>query len=198
MMLNRMKTNGFAGLAVFAIATLGAVSLSGCGKGGGNANANGGGAGGSAPAGDTSHAGGGHADSGHADAGGAAEAISTAFDDSSADAALGTYLNRLKAGDMLGAAEVCVEEAPGTEALVTIGTRIQEMEADPETKSMAETTRALFTGDFKTLESSKMLEEDGVVVYEVSVINKAPVNIRVELRDGAWRVIPPVSGTPVG
>jgi|GEM_PF-6950998 len=201
MMLKYLMRNG-----ITVAVAIGAMSLVGCGQGGGSNNGGGGGA----SATNGSVGGDGH-DNGQAavdhgvaveppSGGGAgdAQAVVAAFDDSSADAAIATYINRLKAGDLVGAAEICVSEAPGTEALVKIGTKINEMEADPEDSSLAKTTRALYVSDLKTMEAVKTVEEDGVVVYEVSVINKAPVNIRVELRDGAWRVIPPIGGTPMG
>jgi hypothetical protein len=36
------------------------------------------------------------------------------------------------------------------------------------------------------------------VVFEVKVLSKPAVNIRVEERDGAWWVIPPPGGMPMG
>jgi len=141
----------------------------------------------------------GRTDGGSTDQGGSHnEAASLELDDSSAEGAMNTYLNRLKAGDLLGAAEVCVAGAPGTDSLLRMGQNIKDMENSPEDASLAETAKALFVGDLKTVESVKMIEEDGVVVYEVKALNKPAVNIRVEERDGVWWVIPPPDGLPFG
>jgi len=203
-MLKELIRNGLVtGIAACALA------LAGCGQESGNGDGNGG-AGDSAPAGngaadtgdDASGAdaenGAGDADQNGADPGEAAGVGSTEFNDATAEGAIMTYVNRLKSGDILGAAEICVEEAPGTDALIKLGTNIEKMQSEPENASMAETARQLFIQDFRTMEVAKAAEEDGVAVYEVSVINKGSVNIRVERRDGVWRVIPPVNGTPVG
>lgn len=196
MLKNLMKN----GITVFA--AVGAMALIGCGEKSGTN--------GSAPATPANDA---TADAGHADAGshdpadaghggdthsGGAGNASASLDDSSAEAALNTYMNRLKSGDFLGAAEVCLADAPGTAELITLGTNFANMANDPENASIGATAKAIFTDEFKTMESVKVLEEEGVVVYEVSLINKSPVNIRVENRDGVWRVIPPINGTPTG
>ena len=197
-MLKNLMKNG-----ITVAAAIGAMALIGCGQNGDSNNngdysaANGVSNDASDTAGDTDANGNDATDTPDASNGDGAAGL-VEFDDSSAEAAINTYINRLKAGDMVGAAEICVAEAPGTEALLTIGNKIIEMANNPENASLAETTKALFVDDFKTIEAVKTVEEDGVVVYEVSVINKAPVNIRVELRDGVWRVIPPIGGTPVG
>jgi len=197
MMLKKLMKNG-----VTVAVAVGAMALVGCGQGGGSGNGGGSADGASDANGHSDADGHDHGDGAGTAApksgGSGSQAEATAFDDSSADGAIGTYIARLKAGDLLGASEICVDEAPGTEALRTIGTQINKMLQNPEEASIAETTRALYVGDFKTLEAAKTVEEDGVVVYEVTVINKAPVNVRVELRDGAWRVIPPTGGTPMG
>ncbi len=196
-MLKSLMKNG---ITVFA--AVGVMALAGCGEKSGNGGGNA-----AAPAGtdavtddhsDADHSHDGDAgDSGGAPAAGAGGG-SVAFDDSSAEAAINTYVNRLKAGDFIGAAEVCLAEAPGTEKLTTIGEKFIEMENSLEDASIGATAKAIFTDDFKTMEIVKTLEEEGIVVYEVAVINKAPVNIRVENRDGVWRVIPPIGGTPIG
>ncbi|MCB9848218.1 MAG: hypothetical protein H6814_07360 [Phycisphaeraceae bacterium] len=201
-MLNRMQRNGMV-----IVAAACALALVGCGKGGGNSSGGGGGGASTAPMKDSHVAkGGGEVAQGAKPAGTSSKPAPTAdaapakvaLDDSSATAALNTYMNRLKAGDLLGAAEICVAEAPGTDALKTIGGNIQNMLDKPEDKSQGELALSLFIGDFKTLEAHQILEEEGVVVFEVGVVGKPPVNIRVENREGGWRVIPPVNGTPLG
>lgn len=191
MMQKNLMKNGITVAVV-----VGALALTGCKEAGSGANA------GTTPAGDPTDAtptsapnNGGTSTAGNNSGGG--DAGSVAFNDLSAEGAINTYINRLKAVDFLGAAEICLPEAPGTGELIKLGTNIGNMEASAETASMAETTRALFKGDFKTLSAVKTVEEEGVAVYEVSVINKAPVNVRVEQRDGVWRVIPPSDGTPI-
>lgn len=195
---------------VAAAAALGAMALIGCGeKGGANSNsevADGATKGAVAQVEDDGH---GHGpDDGHdhgTPSGGSASAVantiandgSVALNDSSADGAINTYINRLKAGDLVGAAEICVAEAPGTDNLLKIGNNIERMLANPEDASVGETSKALFVGDLKAVDVVKQVEEEGVVVYEVTVLNKTPKMIRVELREGVWRVIPPTGGMPM-
>ena len=194
MLKNLMKN----GITVFA--AVGVMALVGCGEKSGTS--------GSAPA---TPAGGATADAGHAAAGShdPVEAAhggdahtggdaSVSLDDSSAEAAISTYVNRLKAGDFLGAAEICLAEAPGTAELIKLGTNFENMANSPEDASIGATAKAMFTGDFETMEFTKVLEEEGVMVYEISILNKSPLNVRVENREGVWRVIPPISGTPIG
>jgi hypothetical protein len=194
-MLKKLMSNG-----IVVVVAAGAMALVGCGQNGGSSSNGGGGAGsgdGSASKGAESADSAGRATDAKP-AGGVVTTGSTAFDDSSPEGAITTYINRLKAGDFLGAAEICIDGAPGTGELLTLGTKFNEMDADPEQASIGATARSLFVSDFKTLETVRIVEEEGVSVYEVSVLNKAPVNIRVELRDGVWRVIPPTNGTPIG
>lgn len=201
MMLKKLMKNG-----IVIVAAAGAMALVGCGQNGGSNNGGGANSGDGSSAKPAEHAAKG-AVKGAESAGRAADAKpgagvvktdSTAFDDSSPEGAISTYINRLKAVDFLGAAEICIEGAPGTTELLTLGNNFRQMDEDPEQASIGATARSLYKSDFKTLETVRIVEEDGVSVYEVSVLNKAPVNIRVELRDGVWRVIPPTNGTPVG
>lgn len=201
MMLKKLMNNGIA-----TVVAVGAMALVGCEQNSGSGN-NGGSA--AAPAGDTGHdamdaasnaatnAANNAADTAsNAASSGATDSLE--LDDSSADGAIYTYVNNLKAGNFFDAAKICVESAPGTAELLKLGENFKSMEEDPANASIGATAKALFLDDFKTIEVNKVLEEDGVVVYEVGVVNKAPLNIRVENRDGAWRVIPPTNGTPLG
>ncbi len=197
MMLKKLMNNGIA-----TVVAVGAMALVGCGQNGGSNNNSGsaaaptGGSGGDASGAVENAANNAANTASNAGSGGATDSLE--LDDSSAEGAIYTYVNNLKAGDFFKAAEICVDSAPGTAELLKLGENFKNMEEDPANASIGATAKALFLDDFKTIEVNKVLEEDGVVVYEVGVINKAPLNIRVENRDGAWRVIPPTNGTPLG
>ena len=203
---NLMRRNG-----VVAAVALGAMALVGCGEQGGSTGSG-------ADAGATDDAVSGavtpvekdghgpadghdHGSSSAGSAGAVANVIandgSVALNDSSADGAINTYINRLKAGDLIGATEICVAGAPGTDNLLKIGRNIEKMLANPDQASVGEASKALFVNDLKAVDVVKQIEEEGVVVYEVTVLNKTPKMIRVELREGSWRVIPPTEGLPM-
>jgi len=116
------------------------------------------------------------------------------FRDDSAEAALATYMDRLAAGDLLGAVEVCDPASPGTAELQTRAANIvsasQETGMSPETligfliEGVADTTRE---------ETSR---SDERVAFRRTPPNKPAKEIVVIRTPDGWRVQPPASGLP--
>jgi len=115
-----------------------------------------------------------------------------AFDDSSPQAAMDTYMTRLAAGDLSGAAEVCVEGSPGRAALEKTAQGLENAVADGMDRA---TMESMLVGDIRAMTWEAVETGDGVVVFEVtSPAANAPTRIEARDMGGFWRVNPPAQG----
>jgi hypothetical protein len=121
-------------------------------------------------------------------------ASSVAFDDSAPEAALATYLDRLAAKDLPGAAEICDPTSPGTVELEKRATNMIQASADT---GMGLSTLAgfLVEGVADATREETARTEDRVT-YLVTVPGKNPTECVVVRTPDGWRVQPPPNGVP--
>jgi len=117
------------------------------------------------------------------------------FNDESPEAALKTYLDRLAAGDVPGALEICDPTAEGTAALET---QIQQTRKAAADSGMSESMLFGFlTESIGGATHEETEREEDRVVYTVRVPNKQDREIPVVRTLDGWRVQPPMpSGLP--
>lgn len=121
-------------------------------------------------------------------------APTVAFDDSTPEAALATYLDRLAANDLPGAAEICDPISPGTVELEKRATNMIEASADT---GMGLSTLAgfLVQGVADATREETARTEDRVT-YLITVPGKNPTECVVVRTPDGWRVQPPPNGVP--
>ncbi len=126
----------------------------------------------------------------------AAPSERVAFDDSSASAAMETFMRRLAAGDLAGAAEICVEGSEGRAALERLSENLKR--ASEEGGMDSETLRSMLIGDIRGMTWDVVEEGEGVVTFEITgpASGDEPAQIEVLDMDGFWRVSPPEAGLP--
>lgn len=126
----------------------------------------------------------------------AGAASNVPFNDESPEAALKTYLDRLAAGDVPGALEICDPTAEGTAALET---QIQQTRKAAADSGMSESMLfGLLTESIGGATHEETEREEDRVVYTVRVPNKQDRQVAVVRTLDGWRVQPPpASGLPI-
>lgn len=120
---------------------------------------------------------------------------SVPFNDSSAEAAVETYMKRLVARDLAGAAAICDPDSPGTAKLAQQAKGLEAASADFKGVDLA----SLLVEHIKPMTWQKQSEEgDRAVFLLTSPTRPEPQQLEVRKVGGGWRVVPPnnQSGMP--
>lgn len=118
------------------------------------------------------------------------------MDDSSAEAALKTWLGRLQAGDLRGAVEVCDPSAPGRAKIENLANRMDMIRADPTAgETLASNALMMLTGELKQITYTTKSADPMVSVFEL-LKGEKKIDVQVGKLGDVWRVVPPSEGLP--